>query len=303
MPLQSDFLLILKQIESHMRPLITGGAGRLGKCLVQLISHQGCEAVVIDLPSVDWNVFKGEERIQIFPGDISNIEDVKEACRDVDAVIHLAALLPPISESNKILTKKVNVEGTRNIVEAIKSRNDIPLIFASSISTYGVTTSEEPPVDEDRPQRAHDVYSESKIEAERIIRASEIPHVVLRIAPIAIADLVELPDIVPYKADQRVEFIYVEDAAQALFSTAVNKKALGRIFNIAGGASWQMTGTKYIKRFYEALGVDIEPNFNEEYTALDWYDTSRSCFLGYQRTTFNQFLDRLRMLGEELGLR
>ena len=78
---------------------------------------------------------------------------------------------------------------------------------------------------------------------------------------------------------------------------------MGRIFNIAGGASWKMTGAKYIKWFYEALGLDVEPNFNEEYTALDWYDTSRSRFLGYQRTTFNQFLDRLRMLGEELGLR
>jgi nucleoside-diphosphate-sugar epimerase len=258
--------------------------------------------VVIDLPSVDWKALKGEERIQFFPGDISNIEDVKEASRDVDVVIHLAALLPPNSESNKILTKKVNVEGTRNIVEAIKSRNEIPLIFASSISTYGVTSSEGPPVNEDRPQRAHDVYSESKIEAERIIRASEIPYVVLRIAPIAIADLVELPDIVPYKADQRVEFICVEDAARALFSAAVNKNALGRILNIAGGASWQMTGAKYIERFYEALGVEVEPNFNEEYTAIDWYDTSRSAILGYQRVTFDKFLEKLQRVATELGL-
>lgn len=55
MTLQSDFLLlILIQIGSPMRPLITGGAGQLDKYLVQLISHQGCEAMVIDLPSVDW---------------------------------------------------------------------------------------------------------------------------------------------------------------------------------------------------------------------------------------------------------
>ena len=303
MPLQSDFLLILKQMASPMRPLITGGAGRLGKCLVQLISHQGCEAVVIDLPSVDWKALKEEERIQIFPGDISNIEDVKEACRDVDAVIHLAALLPPISESNKILTKKVNVEGTRNIVEAIKSRNDIPLIFASSISTYGVTTSEEPPVDEDRPQRAHDVYSESKIEAEHLIMSSGIPHIILRIAPIAVTDLVELPKTVPYKADQRVEFVHITDAAKALFEAARNPEALDNTFNIAGGPTWQMTGREYIERFYGALGVGVDPIFSEAYTALDWYDTSRSRFLDYQRTNFNGFLDRLKVLGEELGLR
>jgi nucleoside-diphosphate-sugar epimerase len=111
-----------------------------------------------------------------------------------------------------------------------------------------------------------------------------------------------LPDIVPYKADQRVEFIYIEDAARALFSAAVNKKALGRIFNIAGGASWQMTGAKYIERFYEALGVEVEPNFNEEYTAIDWYDTSKSAILDYQRVTFDKFLEKLQRVAIELGL-
>ena len=64
-----------------------------------------------------------------------------------------------------------------------------------------------------------------------------------------------------------------------------------------------MTGAEYIAHSYEALGVDVEPVFSEEHTALDWYDTSRSRFLGYQRTTFNDFLERLRTLGEELGLR
>ena len=150
---------------------------------------------------------------------------------------------------------KVNVEGTRNVLKAIREKKQVPVIFASFISTYGITASKEPPISEDHPQKALNNYSESKIEAERIIRTSEIPYVVLRMAPIVIADLVELPDIVPYKADQRVEFICVEDAARALFSAPANKKALGRIFNIAGGGLWQMAGTKYIKRFYEALGV------------------------------------------------
>ncbi len=63
-----------------------------------------------------------------------------------------------------------------------------------------------------------------------------------------------------------------------------------------------MTGAKYIERFYEALGVEVEPNFNEEYTALDWYDTSRSAILGYQRVTFDKFLEKLKRVAIELGL-
>ncbi len=64
-----------------------------------------------------------------------------------------------------------------------------------------------------------------------------------------------------------------------------------------------MTGAEYIRSFYEALGVEVEANFSEEYTGADWYDTDLGRFLGYQRLTFNGLLERLRALGEELGLR
>ncbi len=64
-----------------------------------------------------------------------------------------------------------------------------------------------------------------------------------------------------------------------------------------------MTGAEYIEGFYDALGVEVEPNFSEEYTGADWYDTGLGLFLGYQRLTFNGLLERLKALGEELGLR
>ncbi len=285
-----------------MKILVTGAAGRLGKEIIETLSESSHDIRAFDLPHISWESIEKLEDVEIFPGDVTKKYLITEACREIDLVIHLAALLPPQSEVDKRLTLKINVEGTQNIVEALEPKENVPIIFASSISTYGINASEEPPIGEDHPQNAHNIYAKSKIEAERIIRASEIPHVILRIAPIAIADLVELPDIVPYKADQRVEFIYVEDAARALFSAAVNKKALGSIFNIAGGASWQMTGAKYIERVYEALGVDVEPNFNEEYTSIDWYDTSRSAILDYQRVTFDKFLEKLQRVAIELGL-
>jgi len=285
-----------------MKFLVIGGAGRLGSELCKLLSAYEYGVRAFDLPHASWNDVVDIMGLDIYKGDVTDPISVSEACHGVDVVIHLAALLPPRSEIDREFTLSVNLKGTRNVIEASKSRQGVHLVFASSVSTYGITAFEELLISEDYPQKAHNNYSKSKIEAERIIRASEIPHVVLRIAPIAIADLVELPDIVPNKADQRVEFICVEDAARALFSAAVNKKALGRIFNIAGGASWQMTGAKYIEKFYEALGVEVESNFNEEYTALDWYDTSRSAILDYQRVTFDKFLEKLQRVAIELGL-
>lgn len=286
-----------------MNCLITGGAGRLGRELVRLLTSSGHGVNVLDLPLSNWAAIEGVGGVETIIGDINDPNQVLKETKNVEVVYHLAALLPPKSESDRKFTMNVNVEGTKNILKAQESNKGLRIIFASSISTYGITASMEPPICEDCPQKSHNYYSESKIEAEQLIRSSGIPYTILRIAPIAVPDLVELPEIVPYRADQRVEFVFVADAARALFEAARIPGALGLTLNIAGGPSWQMTGAEYIAHSYEALGVDVEPVFSEEHTALDWYDTSRSRFLGYQRTTFNDFLERLRTLGEELGLR
>ena len=271
--------------------------------LVKSIAARGHTAWAFDLPQVPFNAVEDVPGVEIFRGDVTDPYDVAEACRIVDGVFHLAALLPPRSEVNRESTMQVNVGGTRNLVEALRQRPGAPLIFASSVAAYGVTASETPPIGEDHPLRAHDLYSESKIEAERLVRGSGVPYTILRISAIAVADLVELPDIIPYRADQRVEYIYIGDAAQALLSAFERPEARGQTYNIAGGGSWQVTGGEYIRRFYDALGVEVDPYFSEVYTALDWYDTSRSRFLGYQRATLNGLLERLKVVGERLGLR
>ncbi len=89
------------------------------------------------------------------PGDGADGKQVAEAIKGIDAVIHLAALLPPRSESNRELTMRVNGKGTAKIVEAIGSTG-ASLIFASSVATYGITAMEEPPVLHSHPIQAHD---------------------------------------------------------------------------------------------------------------------------------------------------
>ena len=286
-----------------MKFLVTGGAGRLGSEVVRLGAERGHEIVAFDLPQARWENVSEIPGVVVFKGDITDAENVVEACRGVDGVIHLAAILPPASEAKRKLTMKVNVEGTRTITESLRRSRGKPIVFASSVSTYGITAQEEPPIGEGHPLRVHNNYSESKIESERLIIDSGIPHTVLRIAPIAVADIVELPETIPYRADQRVEFIFVVDAACAALSVLEEPSSRGKTYNIAGGPTWQMTGAEYIEGFYGALGVEVESIFSDEYTAADWYDTKRGGFLGYQRTTFNDLLEMLRVLGEELGLR
>lgn len=282
-----------------MRLLITGAAGRLGYEVVKICIKEGYKVRAFDLPQVNWTHLEILEGVEIFRGDITDAAGVQEACRDMDAVIHLAALLPPKSENSRDLTHRINLQGTKTLLESMNHKTKI--VFTSSIATYGVTASEKPPIKETHPQVAYNYYAESKIQAEKIVKESGNPWTILRIAPISVADLLELPETVAYKADQRVEFVYVEDAGYALFSSL--EETLNNVYNIGGGNSWQMKGEEYLNRFYGALGVDVEPNYPSSYTAVDWYDTSKSIGLGYQRTSFNQFERKLVEIGKELGLR
>ncbi len=286
--------------DPDMTTLVTGGAGRLGYWTASQLTDAGHRVKAFDLPHVDWSHVESLPNTTIHRGDITDPDDVEKACRDAEAVVHLAAVLPPVSEENRELTQRVNVQGTLNILEAAPPGT--PIVFASSISTYGVTNRETPPMKETHPQTAHDNYSESKIMAEKAVKGSGRPYTILRVAPISVADLLELPDEVAYRADQRVEFIVVEDAAQAIVR-CLDEGPRDRVYNVAGGPSWQMRGEEYLTRFYGALGVEVEPVYPPSYTAVDWYDTSRSRHLGYQRTSFNTFEERLVALGEELGLR
>jgi nucleoside-diphosphate-sugar epimerase len=209
----------------------------------------------------------------------------------------------PRSEENPELTRRVKRGGNQKSFgdpEAETSPHYI-LILRGGLRGHSPRESSHP---RGSPGFAGtDNYSNSKIEAERLIKASSIPYTILRISPIALADIVEPPETIPFRFDQRVEFIYLEDAARALLSALERPEARGRTLNIAGGDSWQVTGGEYMRSLYESLGVEAELKFSRDYTALDWYDTRAGSFLGYQRTSMREFLEILKRRSEELGLR
>jgi nucleoside-diphosphate-sugar epimerase len=143
--------------------LITGGAGRLGSALSEQLVAHGYKIKVFDVPTADFTPYMDSESIEIVKGDIQNLNDLREAIKDVTSIFHLAAILPPKSEENPKLTHNINVHGTQNIVRVIKEiPRDIPLYFSSSVMVYGNTSSELPPINEDHHTHAIDIYSESK---------------------------------------------------------------------------------------------------------------------------------------------
>ena len=217
--------------------LITGGAGSVGRQLVEMFAEAGRAVRVFDLPMMDFSGLEDRDSLQIVRGDITDADGVRKAVEGADAILHLAAILPPNSERNRDVAFNVNVGGTQNIISAMESANpDARLVFTSSISTYGDTSAEDPPVTTSHSQSAIDIYADSKIEGEKLIHGSSLTNTIsLRIAAIAVPAFLEPPDPWPFMEDQRVEMVHRDDVADALFASADAAGDGHRVFNIGGG--------------------------------------------------------------------
>jgi nucleoside-diphosphate-sugar epimerase len=282
--------------------LVTGGTGSLGRALVLHLSELGHWVRVLDLPARDFSPFEGRSNVEIFWGDIRDATGVRRAVDGVDEVIHLAALLPPASERDRQATMAVNVGGTENVVAVLESQGQCAhIVLSSSVCVYGDTADERLPLLTSHPLRRQDLYSESKIAAEHGVLKSHIPYTILRISGISVPALLEPPAIWPFMERQRIEFVCRTDVVAALASSVQVPEAVGKILHVSGGPTWRMTGGEYAAHLNEALGLPAEEaRYLSRAGYFDWYDTAESqAVLGYQRTSFTQFLELLESAIEE----
>lgn len=120
--------------------LITGGAGFIGSHLADYLLSDGHQVRVLD------NLYSGskdnlQSQVEFIQGDVTNINDVKNALKDVDGCFHLAAIASvDVCEQNWDLGHTVNTLGTLNIFKVIEQFYDsnIAVIFPSSAAVYGL---------------------------------------------------------------------------------------------------------------------------------------------------------------------
>ena len=283
--------------------LITGGAGSVGRQLAGMFLAEGRPVRIFDLPFMDFSGLEDEQNVEIVKGDITDKESVYEALRNVGGILHLAALLPPASERDRDKTFAVNVEGTRNIVEALKSHGSkATLVFTSSISTYGDTSKESDPIKITQPQNAIDIHAESKIAGEKVLIGSGVNFVILRIASIAVPAFLEPPEPWPFTSDQSVEMVHRDDVADAIKSSVGTAEAVGNVFNIAGGSTWRLAGKNYVEDFFNFMGAPVEMAvYREEPGWNDWYDTVESQkILNYQNRSYDFYSGEMKAIVEEM---
>jgi len=269
------------------RILVIGGAGLIGSHVVEeLLKEDVKEVVIYD------NFFRGcienleealrDPRSRIFEigGDILQTDILNAAMKDVDGVVHLAALWLLQCHEFPRAAFDVNIRGTFNVLEACVTNHVKRLVYSSSASVYGDAVEE--PMTENHPYNNWTFYGATKIAGEHMVKAYHnrygLEGVCLRYMNVYgprqdyegtyIAVIMKILDnidkgispVVYGDGSQSYDFIYVEDTSRANVCALKSKIPFG-FYNIGRGIKTSIKElTEMILKIIDSdLSIQYEP--------------------------------------------
>ena len=259
-----------------MRVVITGGAGFVGSHLAEALVRKR-EAIVFDNFSSGKREFLDAMDAKIVQGDIRKFEEVKKACKEVDAVYHFAAD-PDVRKSydEPLENFRIDVLGTLNVLEACRLNNVKQIIFASSSVVYGNAGI---PTPENAPIAPISNYGAAKAASEYYVSTYSqlygIKAIVLRYANIigprlthgVIHDFYEKLEKNPKELEilgdgnQEKSYLHVNDAVEATLFAVQKTKNNFQVFNV--GSEEKITVKKIAHLIVSTLGLE---NVQYKYT-------------------------------------
>ena len=240
-----------------MKILVTGADGFIGSHLVEELVKQNYEVKAFCLynsfgskgwlDSIHLDILKN---VEVFFGDIKDLNCVKEAMKDCTHVFHLAALISiPYSYLAPSSYIDTNIYGTLNVLEAARDLKINQVVHTSTSETYG--TAQYVPIDENHPLVGQSPYSASKIGADQLAisfwKSFSTPVTILRpfntygprqsnraIIPTIITQIASgQKDIKLGKLTPTRDFNFVSDTCHAFIKVLNCKKTIGKVINSA----------------------------------------------------------------------
>ena len=241
--------------------LITGGAGMIGSATVDLLlrDHRRTRIVILD------NLSRGttaniesalkHPRVRFVLGDISDAATVASACRNVDAVIHLAAQRITACAADPRRAMEVMCDGSFNVVDAARQAGVRKIVAASSASIYGLADVFPTPEDH-HPYNNQTWYGASKVMLEGLLRSYHamygLPYVALRYfnvygprmdthgkyTEVLVRWIDRIaqgqPPLILGDGHQTMDFVYIDDVAKANV-LALQSDCDDDVINVASG--------------------------------------------------------------------
>lgn len=196
--------------------LVTGAAGTVGVHVVKYLLAEGkYEVTILDLKNKNsfQKLKRFRKRVNILYGDIMNNVLIEALVKDQDIVIHLASVLPPLSDMKKGLSEAIEYQGSENIIRAITYYNPkCHFIYASTTSIYNGI--ENPSVKSKIKKENLTYFAESKLKTEELIKDKLKNYTILRV-PLVLSNLVNEPFIYNIKKKEVIDVITKEDCAYA----------------------------------------------------------------------------------------
>lgn len=259
--------------------LVTGAGGFIGSHLVESLAGDGARvrAFVRYNSRNDYGRLELLQRdvldaVEVFTGDLTNPEAVADAAAGCEVVFHLGALIPiPYSYRHPREFVDANVEGTLNVLEAVRRSGAERLVHVSTSEVYG--TAQTVPIAESHPLHPQSPYAASKVGADQLAlsfaRSFDVPVVIARpfntygprqsaraVIPTVAAqaltrDVVELGATAPTR-----DFLFVTDTVRGLLACATAAGVEGETFNLGTGV--EVSIGEVAERIVRIVGRDVE---------------------------------------------
>ncbi len=267
------------------RVLVTGGGGFIGSHLVGRLVRDGHSVRVLDNFATGRreNLLPFLADIELVEGDLQSYERANIAVRDVDLVLHQAALPSvPRSVQDPLTSNASNVIGTLNILLAARDSGVERVVFASSSSVYGANRTL-PKVEELSPEPISP-YAVAKLAGEGYCRSFHhvygLETVALRyfnvfgprqdllsqyasVVPNFITALRERRPLTIYgDGEQSRDFTYVGNVVEANVLAMSAADVSGRVYNIACGR--RITVNQLVAELEELMGAEARLLYAEE---------------------------------------
>lgn len=248
--------------------MLTGASGTVGfQTLQHLAEHTDYQITVFDLKtrkSVK-KLTPFQSRAEIIYGDITNRQEVLRVAENKDVAIHLAAVIPPLADTNPQMAYNVNVKGTQNLIYALEKRSpDCYLIFSSSISVYGDRiSSPEILVSDVLQPSAGDQYGQTKVLCESLIGQSKLSWSIFRLAAIMGSHKIsKLMFHMPLETP--MEICTPKDTGRAFAKAIEHQEKLEKlIFNLGGGEHCVILYQSFLDKMFAEFGLG-EANFPQK---------------------------------------
>ncbi len=261
--------------------LITGADGFIGSHLCEALLKHGCHIKNIKA-LVQYNSFNNwgwledvEEKndIEVLSGDIRDLQYMKNICKNVDVVFHLAALIAiPYSYTAPESYVETNIKGTLNVCQAALENNVEKVLITSTSEVYGSALYV--PIDEKHALQAQSPYSATKISADAIAQSFynsfNLPLTIVRpfntygprqsaraVIPTIITQIcagkkqIELGDTSPTR-----DFNYVKDICKAFIMLAQADNVQGEVINV--GSNFEISVKETLELIKNIMQSDVE---------------------------------------------